>query len=613
MTTNSYSYSLGTQPVINNDRSEPTRDLVAFTDCELIRLNEQMALVINRFNGKQQVIAPEVVDALTYCSTFETINGHAHALARTRPELKGNIAMAQSALNTLNNAGMLLRASDMVQRFKSVAKTAVAPTRVFIITCDRPAAVERLLDSMLEIEQLSRHQAFYLIDDSRDPENQQANADLVAGFSTRTARGMAYFGPEQQQALMHDLITAMPEHEQGIRFLIDQARWIDEKTYGRSRTLALLLSVGYRAIVLDDDILCRAVNPIIEQPGIGFGGGTRQAAFFPDNNTMMSLMQDTGFDALSGHAEQLGQPLGHAVHTLKGTDLNVNDLESVNAMLVNVLKPEGRVLITQSGSWGDPGTGGAHWALSLDPDSVDRLLAAPHGMNEAITNRRMWLGSPRPSIVKMAVMSQMTGLDNSALLPPYFPVFRGEDLLFGAMVETMHHDGSAIEYGWSVPHLPIQKKETHMREPIAAKGGIGMFARYLTERVDYNDAANPEIRLQTIAWDLRRMAGRSTRDLIIDYRTQLGHAHGDQLRNLRSQQAHSHDVGSNNWQQYIQRGIDEVIQAINSPHKLSEITRQTAGLTDVEITARFRALAMGFAAALDAWPQMREICEHKYK
>lgn len=176
--------------MINHNRAESAQGLVAFTDCELIRLNEKMASAINRFNGKQQIIAPEVVDALNYCSTFETVDAHARALASTRPELNGNMTMAQNALNTLDKAGMLLRASDMVQRFKSVTKTAVAPTRVFIITCDRPTAVERLLDSMLEIDQLSRHEAFYLINDSKDAANQQANADLVAAFSTRTAKSM---------------------------------------------------------------------------------------------------------------------------------------------------------------------------------------------------------------------------------------------------------------------------------------------------------------------------------------------------------------------------------------------------------------------------------------
>ena len=45
------------------------------------------------------------------------------------------------------------------------------PTRVCIITCDRPGTVERLLDSMLRSGNLSRHDELLMIDDSRDPAN----------------------------------------------------------------------------------------------------------------------------------------------------------------------------------------------------------------------------------------------------------------------------------------------------------------------------------------------------------------------------------------------------------------------------------------------------------
>ena len=45
--------------------ASPEPELVAFADCEIIPLDSQRTLVINRLNGKQQFFAPGVVEAAT--------------------------------------------------------------------------------------------------------------------------------------------------------------------------------------------------------------------------------------------------------------------------------------------------------------------------------------------------------------------------------------------------------------------------------------------------------------------------------------------------------------------------------------------------------------------
>lgn len=601
----SISYSYGSDA---NAAAAAEPELVAFADCELVGVSPQMVLVINRQNGQQLMLAPQVVEGLTSCTTFRSIDEHAQQLADTRPELKGQEAMARQVLEQLSDAGMLLRASTISERLNQpVAKKPAAPTRAFIITCDRPEAVQRLLSSLLRAGNLTRQDALFLVDDSRDPANRAANREAVASFNLTSARDMHYVGVEAQDALMQGLIDTNPEHEAGIRFLIDPARWTGHKTYGRARTLALLLSVGYRAIVMDDDILCQAILPPEREEGIGINGGRRKAAFFPDKDTLMRSGEPADFDPLSGHAVALGRPLSEAIQTLNGGPLTSAQLQSCNAAMANVLRNDSPVLITQCGSWGDPGTGSAHWVLSLDEDSVDRLVTAPHGMAEAIENRLSWLGGSRPNIMKMAFMSQMTGLDNSALLPPYFPVFRGEDMLFGAMVEAMHHHAAVVDYGWSVPHLPLEsRRDRGLREPIAGAGGVSLFARYLTERIDYKDATNPAQRLRHLAADARRVANRSDENLLLDYRTELARGHADQLRALNQQLQRSKDLPSNNWQGYLQRGMEEMQQVLVNPRSPTQLGGIAEGASEAEVLDRFRELARGWADALDGWGEIRE-------
>lgn len=588
--------------------AQDANELVAFADCELVGINNAMTLVINRLNGRQQVISPQVVEGLKTCTLFDTVAGHAAHLARTRPELNGNVEMAATVLNNLNAAGLLARARDVCARLDRDAPRRLPPTRAFIITCDRPAAVERLLESMLRAGNLSQHDALFLVDDSRKEASRVANREAVARFNLRSARDMFYVGQEAQRALLSGLVEKLPAHTEGIRFLLDHAIWRDRKTYGRSRTLCLLLSVGYRALLMDDDILCQAVLPPVSQEGIGIGsGGLREAAFFASQQELLGSNRPADFDPLSGHASLLGSNLAQALASFDLSPLPEAQLHNINAALADVLRADSPILVTQSGSLGDPGTGNAHWATFLGEDSIRRLLAAPHGMKEALENRCNWLGSTRPNIFKMPFMSQLTGLDNSRLLPPYFPAFRGEDVLFGAMLVSMHHDTVALEYPWSVPHLPVDTRSSSLDEPIAAKGGITLFGRYLVRQIDYNNRVGPEHNLQELARCALRMAARSDEALLLDFRAELAMGLADQLHSLSDQFARAQQLGSGEWLEYLKRGIEEVQQALVSIQSPSAMHGVPPGATEAGLLAEFRTMARGFAAALEGWVEIRQV------
>lgn len=585
-----------------------TSELVAFADCELIAINNSMMLVINRQNGNQQIMTPQVVEGLKTCTEFKTIEAHAAHLAGTRPELNGKQAMAASALGQLKAAGMLLHAGDICARLAQPAPRQLPATRAFIITCDRPAAVERLLDSMLRAGKLSRHNALFLVDDSRDPGNRAANREAVAKFNLSSPKEMFYVGEEAQQSLLADLTDSLPLHAGGIEFLLDRSRWQGRKTYGRSRNLCLLLSVGYRALLMDDDILCQAILPPISESGLGIGsGGMRKATFYADQQSLQNSARPADFDPLSGHASLLGTTLGTALHSVNNGALVESQLGNINAALANVLRADSPILVTQCGSLGDTGTGGANWALYLGEDSIERMLQAPHGMKAALENRLNWLGSARPNFFKMPFMSQLTGLDNSHLLPPYFPAFRGEDSLFGAMLVAMHHHSMTLEYPWSVPHLPIETRSSSMDAPIAATGGISLFARYLTEHIDYRDTTDPQHNLNFIVQDTLRMAARSDADLLLDYRAALASRHADQLYLLHSQLARSRKFSSPQWEQYLTRGIEETQSAIGRSQSPTGITGAPANATEAGLLAEFRGMARGFAAGMAGWVEMRKV------
>lgn len=382
----SYSYQLSSPPP-----PPPADDgLLAFSGCEMIDLGNGSVLLLNRDNGRQLGVARELATALTYCTTFRTLQEHARHLTSTIPQLQGQLEDVSKVLASIRDAGLLLRAQTIAGRLSppQVPAQALAPTRVFIITCDRPAAVERLLESVLQAGHLDRHDELFLVDDSRDPGNADRNRELVANFNRRSAKSMCYAGADAQGHLMAQLIATHPGHEAAIRFLLDRERWAGQKSYGLARTVCLLLSVGYRCIVLDDDVLCRTVLPPQQGEGITFGGGAnRELACFASTEELLQQAAYDDSDPLRGHARCLGMDLAQAVAELDAGGVGEAGLHHCNATMLNSLHGDSPILVTQCGSWGDPGVPGSNWFTHLGKASVERVLAAPGGLSRVRQNR----------------------------------------------------------------------------------------------------------------------------------------------------------------------------------------------------------------------------------
>ena len=60
---------------------------------------------------------------------------------------------------------------------------------------------------------------------------------------------------------------------------------------------------------------------------------------------------------------------------------------------------------------------------------------------------------------RFVLLSQMTGVDNRELLPPYFPLFRNEDFLFGENLQFLHPNSLMVDFPWALPHLPLEERQ----------------------------------------------------------------------------------------------------------------------------------------------------------
>ncbi len=612
----SYSYQPPAPAAGGGPSVSPAGDagLYAAADCERVDTSGDGVLLLDRQGDNQLAVTREVAAALSACQCFQTLDEHVHTLTSTIPQLEGHGEDVKGVLQTLRDAGMLQPASATLERLYPAHRPpppCVAASAVAIITCDRPDALERLLDSIREGADLTRHEQFLLVDDSRDSGCAQRNAAAARQFSRRTGRAMVYLGRTAQRALLDKLLGALPGHERGIRFLLDSRRWSGRPTYGLARTVAILFSVGQRLVVLDDDVLCSVVASPHTTAGMRLGGQPRRVDVYASREAMAAETRRLGFDPLAGHCELLGTNLAAVIDagamiTPPGSAPAPELLRGANAAALAQWSSASPVLVTQSGSLGDPGTVGVDWLYTVDPDSARRVIASDGGLEAALANRHYWMGQPCLTLSRMPIISQVTGLDNSRLLPPYFPVFRGEDYLFGAMVEFLHPQAVSLEYPWSVPHLPMPSREGRGGPPAALARFSLNPAKYVTDRTRYVAGISPETRLRHLALLAAELAQMSDRSLTTLYRREYVEAQTACLQRLQSVMADGLERPPA-WQTHLEQAAAAAaasLQALADPADQLSL----AGAPDTSaLLAQFRDYAQELALALDAWSDVRRV------
>ena len=170
------------------------------------------------------------------------------------------------------------------------------------------------------------------------------------------------------------------------------------------------------------------------------------------------------------------------------------------------------------------------------------------------------------------------------------------------MLAVIQPQGVAIEYPWSVPHLPLEKRTYSVQDPIAGTGDMTMFAHYLFY---YRDIPSPEQALKRLAQDILRLTDRSDDDLRLDFRRELAKGHAGFLGLLQDKFSRIEKFNSAELEEYLSRGIKQLQGAISTKNSPTAIKEIPAEYTEAEIFAQFRVMATEFADALEGWAEMR--------
>ncbi len=225
-----------------------------------------------------------------------------------------------------------------------------------------------------------------------------------------------------------------------------------ELTTGANRNAMALDAVSSRVLTVDDDTRCRIGSVPGAREGVETrGGDPTEFWFFTDRQHALGSVGATDLDVLAVHGRMLGPSRDDA---------------------------DVRVVATWASYVGDAATSNPMFYLAQHGASLERLLATGSRYERAFENRQLLRGVTVSTISDGSFFTpQVAALDHRALLPPWFPVLRGQGLLFGALLRRLGA-GRVAFLPHTIDHVP-EPPRTFSRADIEEGAGRMPFASFL--------------------------------------------------------------------------------------------------------------------------------------
>lgn len=423
-------------------------------------LGASMELAYFPLRQVARLIPPADSRILRACQTFRTLEDHARQIQR---ELQPGVSAEEieARLEFLAGQGGLISYREIVEghQASAITETHGRVEYLAIPTADRPAEVERAVASYSAIlRDSNRRRCLLVVDSSRDT----ATREAIQRYVSASGLTIRHTGREDHAEFAEALAG------QGIdRDLIDFALFgagFRGARYGSNRNLMLLYCAGSMLVSADDDTICEAMTA----PGTSHARALRlrdssdvtEFWCFSDRDAAIAAAEACPRDFVGAHEEVVGLPLGRLIRRAE-SEGDV-DVDSMPANLIRSLcAGAAQVRVTYNGVVGDAGMHSSH-DLPIHPgrQTRERLLISPASYRTALTSREVIRQATATTVCQGGTsMGMFLGLDMRELLPPFMPLYRSEDGVFGAILAHCDRDACVAHLPFSLPHLPARQRQ----------------------------------------------------------------------------------------------------------------------------------------------------------
>ncbi len=548
---------------------------------------------------------------MRHCQTFKSLRDHAVDFCRRHRLSDGDVGAIETHLAQLAEDDVLLSNTHIHERcraFTAVDDHATRISSVAVITRNRSAAALRCLGDLLGEPSLrGRDVACVVIDDSPDATVRQRYRDGLRSMSKRERVVISYAGSEEKEQFISALLDEAGRGNLPPRAVDFALFGTEELTYrsGANRNASLLHATAEAFLSLDDDVRGRAGRAHATRGGLTISSvdDPTELWFFASHADALASAAFEGDSLFDAHEQMLGRTASTCVAKLSPS--GQLDLRSANApLLTNLVSGLGRVRATMTGIVGDCAMRSNMLYLTLEGEAHRRLVGSGAEYQALRSTREILRVAPTWTINEGGLfMTTAAALDNTTMLPPFFPVQRNSDVIFSNMLRLCSSEWLVGHLPWVIEHDPAEHRAfpdhpaTRVTQTLTPEVVL-----YCMESVGRNLASpHPAERLQTIGRRLQgvgRMAHKEFEDFLRLGRWQRITQQITRLEGVLE----SYHGAPESWRADVERCIDaargSLMQGDISPADLATACEPTDALALVQ------RLLYQFGELLEHWPNI---------
>lgn len=434
-------------------------------DIAVYPVGEKQALVHTKDTDAACFLHRTYIDLLRQCHEFKTLDKHLATFFQERQVDDERIRQGlRYKLQHLAQEGYLISREQIRALFQRTNESST-PTRITslcIATCDRVEALQRGLISYLEhCQHFGRTLDFVVTDDSQSLSTRETYRQMLRTLKERYSVNIAYAGIEEKTTFVKKLSKAGSIPEEIVAWACVPSKEYGVGTLGANRNAFLLHTAGECIFNSDDDITCR----VAASPGYKEGLTLRSQAnlqwrSYPDRQSALDATRPMEQDFFTLHEHWLGQDPKVAGAPYQRDGLIEYEQADPDFLRRLATRP-GKILVTAHGMVGD------NCCQTKDTLLFSKqLISSEEAYLSAQTSREVAQGANQVTLTRDSyslIGMCIGGLDNRELLPPFGPVGRGDDTLFGCILKCFP-DAYTVYLPWVLLHSPLEARS--YSEPI---------------------------------------------------------------------------------------------------------------------------------------------------
>lgn len=417
--------------------------------------------VHNRLSGSVLLLDDYLSALLPHLSEWRKLERHVASLEEVG--ISGlNPSSVLSQLRHLADLGLLVsRASfvGLLTRQPGVErKTHIAS--VTWCTRDRPNELARSIASFSDCFLPSDDVPVLVVfDDSTSESARKQNRDALRHISPQ----IRYMGESEKKKLTQEILARGDGiNPDVVRFAVFGMGEVGITT-GANHNAQLLSTIGDATVSADDDTICEfarsaTVNDTVE---LSSAADPSDFLFFENKEALDAAVEFRKLDIRDTLKGVLGRSIGECVAqaSIQGQSRAPLLARCSTQFAQSLVTSGGTIAVAAMGTCGDSGLVGPRHMLTLQGLARDRLLGSESIYHAALANRLIVRAAPRTTIGNSTYCQTMcVGLDNFLPLPPFFPVGRSSDAVFGQTLRSCFPDLYIAYLPWAIHHEPPEKR-----------------------------------------------------------------------------------------------------------------------------------------------------------